>query len=590
MNSVSDPASAAEFVLIVDDDESLRQSLVDVLAIEGVPSMVAGRADEALEMVEAHDPSIVVVDYHLPDGTGIDLAQTIKGIRPDTPVLLLTGHVTVDIALAAVGQLDAYLIKPVAPVVFVQSVVSALARRRLVGENKALVDRLKRINAYQALYDHLTGLPNRALLDDRLSQALSSCQRSGRAMAILFADLDGFKDINDLFGHQVGDQLLREVGRRMAERCRKSDTVARFGGDEFVLVCPDVSVTDDTCLIAAHLLKTLAEPILVDGVEHILTASIGIAVSSPGAPEQTAETLLRNADTAMYRAKQAGRSCFEIYNNEMRVQVMERFEIERGLRSSLQDTGFVVAYQPLIEFGSGRLVGAEALLRWNRAGHGTLLPAAFLPTAEESGLIVPIGLWVLDQTLSDLAAWNETISLPDQFKLWINVSPQQLVNPHFAEIVGNRLEAFGVRPEALGLEILEEALLDVGATEKVLSELREMGISLNLDDFGAGHSNLWWLQELPITGLKIDGRFVATMDAHDDERGTAIVSGLIGLAHALGLTVVAEGVEREAQADALNAMGCDLAQGFFYGHPGPADRLWRHGTMGDTLSRTYVHH
>jgi diguanylate cyclase (GGDEF)-like protein len=574
-SAANNPASEDGLVLIVDDDLSLRQSLVDVLAVEGVASIVAGRAADALEMVESQDPAVVVVDYHLPDGTGIDLAQTIKGIRPDTPVLLLTGHVTVDIALAAVGQLDAYLIKPIAPVVFVQSVLSALTRRRLVTENKDLVDRLKRINAYQAVYDHLTGLPNRALLDDRLSQALSACQRSGRAMAILFVDLDGFKDINDMFGHQVGDQLLREVARRMAERCRKSDTVARFGGDEFVLLCPDVSVTDDTCLIAAHLLKTLAEPIVIDGVEHILTASIGIAVSSPGAPEQTAETLLRNADTAMYRAKQSGRACFEIYNHEMRVQVMERFEIERGLRSSLQETGFVVAYQPLIEFGTGRLVGAEALLRWNRSGHGTLLPAAFLPTAEESGLIVPIGMWVLDQTLAELAAWSETVTLPENFRLWINVSPQQLVNPHFAEIVGNRLEAFGVAPQALGLEILEEALLDVGATEKVLTELREMGISLNLDDFGAGHSNLWWLQELPITGLKIDGRFVATMDAGGDERGTAIVSGLIGLAHSLGLTVVAEGVEREAQAEALHTMGCDLAQGFFFGHPGPADRMWR---------------
>jgi EAL domain-containing protein (putative c-di-GMP-specific phosphodiesterase class I) len=257
---------------------------------------------------------------------------------------------------------------------------------------------------------------------------------------------------------------------------------------------------------------------------------------------------------------------------------MERFDIEHGMRRSLDESGFMLAYQPLIDIATGSLVGAEALVRWNRSGHGTLLPAAFLPTAETSGLIVPIGMWVLNQALADLSSWAQGNDLPDDFRLWINVSPQQLANPHFADIVAERLDAFGVQPEALGLEILEEALVDVGATHKVLTELRAMGVSLNLDDFGAGHSNLWWLQELPITGLKIDARFVATIDAEEDDRGSAIVSGLIGLAHSLGLAVVAEGVERASQADALRAMDCELAQGFFFGYPGPADRLFRQGT------------
>jgi diguanylate cyclase (GGDEF)-like protein len=566
-----------EIVLIVDDDKVLGQSLVDVLALEGITSLMAGRADEALELAIIHDPSAVVVDYHLPDGTGIELAHAIKKRTPDTPVLLLTGHASLDTAIGAVGSLDAYLLKPVAPNMFVQSVSSALTQRRLVVENKSLVERLKRVNAYQALYDHLTGLPNRALLDDRLGQALASCQRSGRSMAVLFIDLDGFKVVNDLFGHQVGDELLREMAKRLADNCRETDSVARFGGDEFVLVCPDVGVSADACLIATHLLEALAEQITIDGVGHTTTASIGIAITAPGAHQQSAETLLRNADTAMYRAKEAGRARWEIYDNAMRVQVMDRFEIERGLRSSLEESGFSVAYQPLVELGSGSLVGAEALIRWDRAGYGTLLPASFLPVAESSGLIVPIGSWILNETLSDLAAWQDQGKLPEQFRLWINVSPQQLVNPHFAEIVRNRLNSYGISPELIGLEILEEALLDVGATEKVLAELRAMGVSLNLDDFGAGHSNLWWLQELPITGLKIDRRFVTTLDLEGDDRGSAIVDGLIGLAHSLGLTVVAEGVENGAQADALVQMGCELAQGYFYGHPGSAEQLWRLG-------------
>jgi diguanylate cyclase (GGDEF)-like protein len=575
VNSESKVLNTDELVLIVDDDQGLSQTLVDILTLEGIAAIVAGSAEAALELTTLHDPKAVVVDYHLPDGTGIELAQTIMERKPDTPVLMLTGFASLDTAIAAVGRLDAYLIKPVAPPIFVRSVADALTRRRLIAENKSLVGRLQRVNAYQALYDHLTGLPNRALLDDRLAQALSGCQRSGRSMAVLFIDLDGFKVVNDLFGHQVGDVVLREMATRLADNCRSSDSVARFGGDEFVLVCPDVEVTSDACLMATHLLKAMSEPMTIDGVEHTITASIGIAVTKPGDAPQSAETLLRNADTAMYRAKEAGRSCWELFDNAMRVRVKERFEIERELRGALEGSGLFVVYQRLVDVQTGTVVGAEALIRWDRSGFGTLSPSSFLPVAESTGLIVPIGSWVLNRALSDLAKWQSGGSVPEDFRLWVNVSPQQLVNPNFADVVGDRLEFYGVAPESLGLEILEEALLDVGATEKVLTELRALGVSLNLDDFGAGHSNLWWLQELPITGLKIDRRFVSALDAEGDDRGAEIVNGLIGLAHSLGLMVVAEGVETQAQADALNGLGCELAQGFFYGFPGPPEQLWR---------------
>jgi len=583
---IDEPARLTdELVLIVDDDEGLAQSLVDLLALEGIPALVARTAEEALALTHLHDPKAVVVDYHLPDGTGSELAQTIVELKPDTPILLLTGHASLDTAIAAVGRLDAYLLKPVAPPIFVKAVMDALTRRRLVAENKSLIGRLQRVNAYQALYDPLTGLPNRALLDDRLAQALSGCQRSGHSMAVLFIDLDGFKVVNDLFGHQLGDIVLREMATRLADNCRNSDSVARFGGDEFVLVCPDVEMTADACLIAAHLLKKLAEPLTIQGTEHNISASIGIAVTAPGAPGQTAETLLRNADTAMYRAKEAGRACWELYDNAMRVRVKERFEIERDLRLSLEETGLFVAYQRLIDIQTGSVVGAEALVRWDRAGYGTLFPGSFIPVAESSGLIVPMGAWVLNKALTDLAKWQSEGVLPDEFRLWVNVSPQQIVNPHFGDALCGQLERYHVPPETLGLEILEEALLDVGATEKVLSSLRSIGVGLNLDDFGAGHSNLWWLQELPITGLKIDRRFVSALDSDGDDRGPEIVNGLIGLAHSMGLTVVAEGVETRAQADALRDMGCDLAQGFFYGTPGPAEYLWRQRSEWERLEQ-----
>lgn len=561
-------------VLVVDDDEPIRQTLVDVLATAGIRALGASRTDEALALQAAHNPAVVVVDYRLPDGSGIDLARELKERDPEVPVLLLTGYASLDSAIAAVGQLDAYLIKPVAPQTFLQTIRNALARRGLVAENRSLVERLQRLNAYQALYDPLTGLPNRALLDDRLSQAIAGCRRTGNSLAVLFVDLDGFKVVNDLFGHHVGDQLLREMADRLAKARRQSDTVARFGGDEFVVVCPDIKTSAAACRIAEHLLDELSTPADIEGVEHRLTASVGIAVTSPGALSQSPETLLRNADTAMYRAKEEGRAGWELFDDAMRDRVLERFEVERGLRSGMESGDLALAYQPMVDLQSGEVVGAEALLRWHRMGHGTILPASFLNVAEESGLIVPIGRWALQKALADLATWRSDGTVPARFRLWINVSPHQLANPHFADLVRELIQAHGIPAAMLGLEIVEEALRDIGATEKVLRSLRELGVSLNLDDFGAGHSNLSWLQELPITGIKIDRRFVASLDALGDERGTAIVHGLIGLGHALGLSIVGEGVETEAQASALRVMGCELAQGYYFGYPGTPKQLW----------------
>ena len=575
------PRQAEGTVLVVDDDDGVRQSLIDVLASAGIRAVGAGRRDEALGLQAAYEPAVVVVDYRLPDGSGIDLARELKERDAEAPVLLLTGYASLDSAVAAVGQLDAYLIKPVAPQTFLQTIRNALARRGLVAENRSLVERLQRLNAYQALYDPLTGLPNRALLDDRLSQALAAARRTGSCLAVLFVDLDGFKIVNDLFGHHVGDQLLREMADRLAAARRQSDTVARFGGDEFVVVCPDIHTSAAACRIAEHLVRELSQPADVEGVEHRLTASVGIAVTAPGAVSQSPETLLRNADTAMYRAKEGGRAGWELFDDAMRDRVLERFEVERGLRAGMETGDLALAYQPMVDLRTGRVCGAEALLRWHRVDHGTILPISFLPVAEESGLIVPLGRWALNKALSDLSAWERAGLAGDDFKLWINVSPQQIANPNFAAEVTALLECYDVPAAMLGMEIVEEALRDVGATEKVLHELRQLGISLNLDDFGAGHSNLSWLQELPITGLKIDRRFVATLDVPDETRGSAIVSGLISLGHALGLSVVGEGVETAAQAEALRAMGCEQGQGYYFAYPGTSKQLWAAAANGE---------
>lgn len=565
---------AAATVLLVDDDEPLRGSLADILAVEGIATITAGSGQMALDLFSAVRPAVVVIDYHLPDSSGVDLAHAIKQTSSETPVLLLTGFASLETATAAVGKLDGYLLKPVEPSAFLGAVQEALARKALAAENRRQLERLKRVNAYQALHDHVTGLPNRVLLNERLEQALAGCRRSRRPVAVLFIDVDGFKVVNDLFGHQAGDELLREMARRLQESVRPSGTVARFGGDDFVVVHHGVETSADACLLAARLIDDLSKPVTVEGTEQSLSASVGIALALPGSPPPSAATMLRNADTAMYRAKEAGRGRWELFDDTMREQVSERFELERGLRRSLERGGFLLEYQPIVQLQSSFVVGAEALIRWERPGYGRQMPAGFLGAAESSGLIGPIGLWVLDEALSELARWQGAGALPDPFCLWVNVAPQQLANPDFALLVEQRLDRYGIAPELLGLEILEEGLLDVAATESVLTPLRRIGVAINLDDFGAGHSNLSLLQELPITGLKIDRRFITGLGGSSDDSGRAIVSGLVNLGHSLGLTVVAEGVETEVQASAVQAIGCELAQGYFYGRPGPADQLW----------------
>jgi predicted signal transduction protein with EAL and GGDEF domain len=371
----------------------------------------------------------------------------------------------------------------------------------------------------------------------------------------------------------VGDQVLQEVASRLSNSCRKSDSVARFGGDEFVIICADIRDSSDACVFADHLLETFVEPVEVDGFEHAISASIGIAVTVPGPRRVTAESLLRNADTAMYRAKDAGRSRWELFDNEMRAQVRERFEVERGLPVALATGGLSVLYQKVVDTRADAVIGAEALLRWDRPGRGLMLPEHFLPIAEECGLIVPIGAWVLEQALSDLASWTTAGLVSDPFRLWVNVSPKQLADPSFPELVVDLLTKHGVSPEALGFEILEEALLDVGAAKGIMKNLRSLGIALALDDFGAGYSNLSWLKDLPITGIKVDRQFIEALDSSDG-RGTAIVQGLVNLGHSLQLSVVGEGVETADQARALHGIGCESAQGFFYGYPSPASQFW----------------
>ena len=420
--------------------------------------------------------------------------------------------------------------------------------------------------AHQALHDSLTGLPNRTLLFDRLAHALARAARSGQTVAVLFIDLDNFKVINDSLGHGAGDALLVDVGKRLCEVLRSSDTVARFGGDEYVMLCEELRGERDAVAAAERVSEAFAEPFEVLGEVQQVSASIGVALAA--SPEAEPESLIRDADAAMYRAKEVGPARYELFDEEMRARAMRRLEIERALRRALEEGELTLFYQPVVSLPTGRVVAAEALLRWESPKRGLVGPAEFIGVAEETGLIVPIGEWVLAEACRRAAAWRAAHG-PSAPMVQVNVSARQVTQSHLPAAVGRALADAGLPPAALGLEITENALIEEAEVPReVVGRLKEIGVRVLLDDFGTGYSSLSYLNRFSIDTLKVDRSFVAQLDGPDAD--PSIVSAIVGMSTALGLTVVAEGVETAAQADTARSLGCVLAQGHLYAPPMPA--------------------
>jgi diguanylate cyclase (GGDEF)-like protein/PAS domain S-box-containing protein len=416
---------------------------------------------------------------------------------------------------------------------------------------------------YQARHDALTGLPNRTLLLDRLRDALDRARRGGPAVGLLFCDLDRFKLVNDSLGHQAGDRLLVECARRLRRIARRDATVARSGGDEFVVLCTDVTHRGQVLAIAARIADALKEPFFVDGSEFHLSTSIGIAFCADGATEPDA--LLRDADAAMYQAKDAGRARYAVFEPAMRAVVVERMATERALRRAIRAGELRVHYQPIVCLGDGTIVGAEALVRWQR-GDDLVPPAGFVALAEETGLIVPLGEWVLAEACRDLAAWQRVHALDPRFRVSINLSVHQLDRDDFVRRVASALHAPSLDPRHLCFELTESALADEhGAAVTALRALRDLGCGLAIDDFGTGWSALAHLKRFPFDSLKIDRSFVSGLG--DDPEDEAIVGAIVGVARALGLDVVAEGVETRTQVQALAGHGVEVVQGFLFGRP-----------------------
>jgi diguanylate cyclase (GGDEF)-like protein/PAS domain S-box-containing protein len=423
----------------------------------------------------------------------------------------------------------------------------------------------------QAFHDSLTDLPNRALFRDRLDHTLARSRRSVEPLAVMLIDLDGFKQINDSLGHDAGDQLLQEIGRRFASSVRASDTVARLGGDEFAVLLEGADERQTTTT-ATRLLEHLAEPITVCGRDLVLTASIGIAIRA--GDSSTSEDLIRKADIAMYAAKESGRGRFARFEDGMARRLGELLGIEHELRLGLQRCEFELHYQPMLDLDTNRVIGMEALLRWRSPTRGIVPPASFIPVAETTGLIVDLGEFVLRDACRQAAAWHGDKAIGRDFVTWVNVSPRQLV-PGFSDCV--RAALAGLPPRFLGLEITESAIVDTGSggeeARRQLEDLHSLGIRIAIDDFGTGFSSLGQLRHFPIDMIKVDRSFV--QGAESDTKDATITSNLITLAHALDVVAVAEGIESTGQLDSLRQFGCDGAQGFLFAHPAPAAEIYK---------------
>jgi len=445
----------------------------------------------------------------------------------------------------------------------------------LVGQIDDITERreLRERLAHAAVHDQLTGLPNRVLFMDRLELALGRARRDRRCVALMFLDLDRFKLINDSLGHEIGDQLLTRVGQRLSGALRSTDTLARFGGDEFTVLC-EVTDKAEALEIAERLVDAMRSPLTLSESELFVSVSIGIALSVDG--RESGAEMLRNADVAMYRGRELGPARIEVYRADDETGTIRRLRTSNELHRALEREEFVLHYQPMVDLKTETMVGMEALVRWNHPTRGLLLPGEFIGLAEDSGLIVPLGIWVLGEACRQVATWETRRAAaghdPGLLSISVNVSTQQLADPRFPRQVEATLAESGLDPDKLWLEITESTIMSTGdASIAALSALRALGLHLEIDDFGTGYSSLSYLKRLPVEVLKVDQSFVDELDFDADD--VAIVRAIVGLGESLGLAVVAEGVERRAQAAALMALGCSIAQGYLFAFPHPASAL-----------------
>lgn len=558
-------------VLLVDDDEDdyvITADLLSDISERSYELQWASTYEDALRLIEEETFEICLFDYSLGERSGMDLLREAIRRGCNVPIILMTGRGDSDVDLEAMraGAADYLCKRDMNRDLLDRSIRYAIQHRRAE-------DRIVRM----AYYDNLTNLPNRALFHDRLKHALAHAERYEVNSALLFIDLDDFKRINDTLAHRIGDFLLQGIADRLSRYIRTSDTVARqkefgvtntvarLGGDEFTVFLTEINSLENVSKVARRILNILSQPFELEGHEVFITASVGIAIYPNDGKDM--DTLLKNADIAMYHAKEEGKNNFQFYKQSMNAAALERLNMENSLRKAIDRDEFFLLYQPRMNIHTGEIVALEALLRWNHPERGTMLPADFIPVAEESGLIIPIGEWILRNACRQIQQWQK-MDFFARTALSLNISGRQFRQESLVRSIERTLGDFSLNPKYLELELTESVIMDnPEVTADVLKRLKGMGVTLSMDDFGTGYSSFNYLKRFPLDIIKIDQSFVqhVTKQAED----ATIVQAMIAMAHSLRLTVVAEGVETEEQMAFLREHGCDEMQGYLLSQPAP---------------------
>src|SRR3954452_18491805 len=550
-------------VLLVEDNRGDARLVLELLKdVESAKFDVSHveRLADARKLLMETGAGCVLLDLSLPDASRLEALMQLRAAAPDVPIVILSGLQDELLAVKAVqeGAQD-YLVKGrVDGNAIGRSITYAVERKAAEMEL-----------SHKAMHDALTGLPNRTLFLDRLKHAVMRAKRHHSLIGVMFLDLDGFKPINDNYGHDVGDGLLVAIAGRLQEGLRASDTAARFGGDEFMILCEDVAGQQDVVNIGERILVAIEEPFEIAGERISVRASMGIAMTD--GKGDTAESLIRNADAAMYGAKRQ-ESSLEVFDDGIRTRVRARSDLEADLSRAVSEGEFRLLYQPQVSLRSGEIVGLEALLRWDHPTRGLIEPAEFLWLAEETGAIKGIGDWVLAESSRQAALWRE--SGPDRtpLRVCVNLSARQHADPNLVETVSRVTEEAGIDPSSLCLEITEGIVMqDEEAALDTLRALEALGVTISMDDFGSSQSSLGALKRFPLDILKVDRSFVAGLG--DEPEDSAIVNAVINMAHALGLVTVADGVETRTQLDQLKEIGCDVGQGYYFARPRPAEAI-----------------
>lgn len=549
-------------VLLVEDDSDDADLLRGFLSRQPSRSILVTPVTclrDAVAALRDSNFDVVLLDLHLPDAAGVDCVEGVQQAAPNVPIVVMSGQGDEDYAVEILSRgVQDYLVKWEGDQrIILRSIRYAVERKRAELE----------LN-YLARYDSLTGIPNRQYLQDQLERASTRARRTGGKIGLLFLDLDRFKRVNDTLGHQLGDELLCAVVRRLRANVRTSDLLARLGGDEFAVLLEGVDGPLELESVARNLLRAFELPFEIDGRQLSVTASIGITLFPMDDNEPMA--LLNNADIAMYQAKERGRNHFEFFTRSMHEEILAHHEMETDLKNALAEDEFVLFYQPQVDLTDRKVHVLEALLRWDHPRRGLLEPDAFIEVAEESGYVSPIGYWVLERVCRQLGEWRDAgLPLP---RVAVNVAPIHFHQPDFPDQVERLLDGYGVDPKLIELELTEGSLMkDTDEIRSCLRRLKAIGLRLVIDDFGTGYSCLSYLRQFPIDVLKIDRSFVADVCTSEDAR--AICEVILSISRQLSLATVAEGIETRGQLEFLTDKGCRFGQGYYLGFPAPPAEL-----------------